>query len=231
MDSLSSTTDARAPIKTIVFSGPSISEAEVQRLAACTHAPPIKRGDLAAVADYDVFVIIDGEFGQNLSVTPKEILAVIERGKTVIGASSMGALRASELDRAGMIGVGWVYDYFRRSVVRRDADVALAYSPFDFKPMTVPMVDLEYWMEQTSAAGLIRNKERTLLLKLARNIFFADRTPDRLISELRRGIGDDTLDSLLAFLGGTIPSVKSVDAAEAVRFSASLAERHQRVQG
>jgi hypothetical protein len=227
----SSTTDARAPMKTIVFSGPSITEAEVHRLAACTHAPPIKRGDLAAVDDYDVFVILDGEFGQNMSVSPKEILAVLDRGKTVIGAASMGALRASELDRSGMIGVGWVYDHFRRCAVRRDADVALVYSPFDFKPITVPMVDLEYWMEQASAAGLIRNQERAVLLKIARNIFFADRTLDRLIGALRRPIGGPMLDSLLAFSGGAIPRVKSVDAAEAVRLSASLAGRRQRANG
>ena len=142
-------------MKTIVFFGPSITESEVRKLAAVTHAPPIKRGDLAAAGDYDVFVILDGEFGQNMSVSPKEILGVLEKGKTVIGASSMGALRASELDRSGMIGVGWVYDYFRRCAIRRDADVALVYSPFDFKPMTVPIVDLEYWLEQTGAAGLI----------------------------------------------------------------------------
>ncbi len=214
-------------MKTIVFSGPSISKAEVQRLAACVHAPPIKRGDLEAAGDYDVFVILDGEFGQNLSVTPKEILAVLERGKTVIGASSMGALRASELDRSGMIGVGWVYNYFRRSPVRRDADVALVYSPFDFKPMTVPMVDLEYWMEQVFTAGLIGAKESARLLKLARNIFFADRTPDRLMDALRRAIAADTFDALLAFSGGAIPNVKSIDAREALRLSASLAERRQ----
>jgi hypothetical protein len=212
-----------APMKTIVFSGPSIAEAEVHRLAACSHAPPIKRGDLDTNEDYDVFVILDGEFGQSMSVSPKEILAVLARGKTVIGASSMGALRASELDRSGMIGVGWVYDYFRRGAVRRDADVALVYSPFDFKPITVPMVDLEYWMEQASAAGLIGNRERSLLLKAARGIFFADRTPDRLTGELTRAIGGAMLDSLLAFSGGTIPNVKAVDAAEAVRLSASLA--------
>ena len=231
MEIVSSTIDMQAPMRTIVFSGPSIAEAEVLKLAACTHAPPIKRGDLAAAGDYDVFVIIDGEFGQNLSVSPKEILAVLDQGKTVIGASSMGALRASELDRSGMIGVGWVYNYFRRSAVRRDSDVALVYSPFDFKPITVPMVDLEYWMEQTSTAGLIRNKERALLLRLAGRIFFADRTPDRLMRELCRAIPGDTLDSLLAFSGGTIPSVKSVDAAEAVRLGASLALRRQRIQG
>jgi TfuA protein len=223
VDISSSTAETQASMKTIVFSGPSIAEAEVHRLAACTHAPPIKRGDLAAVDDYDVFVILDGEFGQNMSVSPKEILAVLDRGKTVIGAASMGALRASELDRSGMIGVGWVYDYFRRRAVRRDADVALVYSPFDYKPMTVPMVDLEYWMEQTSAAGLIRNRERAVLLKVARNIFFAERTLDRLMGALRRAIGGSMLDSLLAFSGGTIPNVKSIDAAEAVCLSASLA--------
>ena len=212
-------------MKTIVFSGPSIAETEVRRLAAVTHAPPIKRGDLAAVEDYDIFVILDGEFGQNLSVSPKEILAVLERGKTVIGASSMGALRASELDRSGMIGVGWVYDYFRRCAVRRDADVALVYSPFDFRPMTVPIVDLEYWMEQAGAAGLIDNRGRSVLLKTARNIFFADRTLDRLMEALRGAFGDGTIDSLLAFSGGTIPNVKSADAAEAVRLGASLQRR------
>lgn len=226
-----STTEAPAPMRTIVFSGPSISEAEVHRLAACSHAPPIKRGDLAAVDDYDVLVILDGEFGQNLSVTPKEILAVLGRGKTVIGAASMGALRASELHRSGMIGVGWVYDFFRRCAVRRDADVALVYSPFDFKPMTVPMVDLEYWMDRASAAGLIPNKEKALLLKLARNIFFADRSPDRLMDELRRAIAGDTLDSLLAFSGGTIPNVKYADAAEAIRLGAALAARRQQAPG
>jgi TfuA protein len=209
-------------MKTIVFFGPSIAEAEVKKLAAVTCAPPIKRGDLATLDDYDIFVILDGEFGQNLSVSPKEILSLLERGKTVIGASSMGALRASELDRSGMIGVGWVYDYFRRRTVRRDSDVALVYSPFDFKPMTVPMVDLEYWMEQASAAGLIAGRERSLLLKTARNIFFADRTPDALMQTLRGAVGDDMLDSLLAFSGGSIPNVKSADAAEAVRLGGSL---------
>src|SRR6201990_3519269 len=210
-------------MKTIVFFGPSIAESEVRKLAAVTHAPPIKRGDLAGAADYDAFVIIDGEFGQNMSVSPKEILGVLERGKTVIGAASMGALRASELDRSGMIGVGWVYDYFRRQAVRRDADVALAYSLFDFKPMTVPMVDVEYWMERTFAAGLIGRKERTLVLKAARQIFFAERTMERLTDPLRRAVGDELLQSLLAFSGGEIPSIKSLDAEEAIQRAASAA--------
>jgi Uncharacterized conserved protein len=216
--------EAQALPKTIVFFGPSIAAPEVRGLVAASHAPPVRRGDLAALDDdYEVVVILDGEFGQNLSVSPKEILAVLGSGKTVIGASSMGAVRASELDRCGMIGVGWVYDRFRKSAVRNDADVALVYSPFDFKPMTVPMVDLEYWMEMASAAGLIAGRERAALLKAARGIFFADRTTDRLTEALRRAVGGDVLEALLAFSGGTIPSVKSIDAVAALRFAASRA--------
>lgn len=209
-------------MKTIVFAGPSLAGAQMPGFSTVEQAPPIKRGDLAAVDDYDVIVILDGEFGQSDSVSPKEILAVLERGKTVIGAASMGALRASELDGAGMIGVGWVYDHFRRQAVRRDADVALAYSLFDFAPMTVPVVDVEYWMERALAADLIGQKERTLVLKAARSIFFAERTEARLMESLRRAIGDQHLQSILEFSGGNIPSIKSRDAEEALRRAACL---------
>lgn len=219
--------EAPAPMKTIVFAGPSLAEARLRCLSTATHAPPIKRGDLAAVGGYDVIVILDGEFGQSDSVSPKEILEIIERGKTVIGAASMGALRASELDRSGMIGVGWVYDYFRRQAVRRDADVALAYSIFDFKPMTVPMVDVEYWMERTFAAGLIDGKGRRLVLSAARTIFFAERTAERLVDSMRKAVGDRIVRSLLAFSDGEIPSIKSLDAEEAVRLGGSLAVRER----
>jgi hypothetical protein len=209
-------------MKTIVFAGPSLAGAGLPGPSNAVLAPPIKRGDLAAVGAYDVIVILDGEFGQSDSVSPKEILAVLDSGKTVIGAASMGALRASELDGAGMIGVGWVYDYFRRQAVRRDADVALAYSLFDFAPMTVPVVDVEYWMERALAAGLIGGKERTLVLKAARKIFFAERTVDRLLDSLRQVIGDRTLQSLLALSDGEIPNIKSIDAEEAIRRAACL---------
>jgi hypothetical protein len=207
----------------IVFVGPTLAGTELP--STVVRAPPVKRGDLAAVDGYDVIVILDGEFGQSDSVSPKEILAVLEAGKTVIGAASMGALRASELDRFGMIGVGWVYDYFRRQAVRRDADVALAYSLFDFTPMTVPMVDVEYWMERAFAAGLIGRKERTLVLKTARKIFFGERTTGRLMESLRQAVGDGLLRSLLAFLGGEIPSIKRLDAVEALQQATSLATR------
>lgn len=90
--------------------------------------------------------------------------------------------------------------------------------------MTVPMVDVEYWLEQALAAGLIGPRQRGVALKSARQIFFADRTPDRLTTSLSLVIGTDTLEALLASAGGAIPSLKSADAVQAVRLSASLGQ-------
>jgi ribosomal protein S12 methylthiotransferase accessory factor len=75
----------------IVYLGPSLPVAEAQRILEADYRPPIKRGDLPAHYDGTV-VIIDGEFGQNLSVSPNEILQLLDQGMHVIGASSMGAL-------------------------------------------------------------------------------------------------------------------------------------------
>jgi TfuA protein len=209
-------------MKTIIFFGPSITKSEVDDLVEAAHAPPIKRGDLDRVDDYDVVVILDGEFGQNLSVSPKEIMAILNRGKVVIGASSMGALRASELDRCGMMGVGWLYDHFRHGAVRRDDDVALVWSPIDFRPMTVPMVDVEYWMELVSTAGMIDGKDKARLLRIARGIFFADRAPETLMGALHKGFGTHAIEAFLEFSGGAIPSIKNIDAKKAIRFAASV---------
>jgi len=212
-------------MSTIVFFGPSIGKERVRELIRATHAAPIKRGDLDAVEDHDVIVILDGEFGQNLSVSPKEIMALLGRGKVVIGASSMGALRASELDRDGMIGVGWIYERFRRAAIRHDDDVALTYSPFDFGPMTVPMVDIAYWAECLVLAGRLNRREEGRLLRAARDIHFAERTTETLMTALHRAFDPSRLDALIRSSGGSIPSIKTADAEAALRFAAARGYR------
>lgn len=210
-------------MKSVVFHGPSISTAEVDRLIAATHAPPIRRGDLDAVDGYDVVVILDGDFGQSHSVSPKEILRTIEKGVIVIGASSMGALRASELDRMGMIGIGWIYDRFRRCAVRRDDDVALVYSPIDFKPMTVPVIDVDYWTSRLLADRLVTRRDKARLVRMARSIFFAERTEEQLMKAFGEAFGDRRVAALLEATGGEMPNIKMLDAQAAIRFAASTA--------
>jgi hypothetical protein len=209
----------------LIFHGPSISICDADRLTPAMHAPPIKRGDLDAVGGYSVIVILDGEFGQSLAISAKEILRAIARGIVVIGASSMGALRASELDRDGMIGVGWIYNHFRRCTIRRDDDVAIAYSPVDFVPLTVATIDVKYWTSRLVAAGLITRRDKERFIRVARSIFFSERTKERLIAAFQRAFGAARVDSLLASTAGELPSIKALDAQAAIRVATMMASR------
>ena len=58
---------------------------------------------------YTDIVIIDGSFDWTPSVLHKEILVALELGIKVIGGVSIGALRAMELSKFGMIGFGRIY--------------------------------------------------------------------------------------------------------------------------
>ncbi len=101
-------------MKIKIYSGIAVSKTEVQKHLPGAHfSGPIKRGDLQLDLQkgYHFIGIIDGLFHSNLAVSPSEILDVMRAGTTVYGASSMGALRAVDLQNANMIGVGLIYNY------------------------------------------------------------------------------------------------------------------------
>ena len=92
--------------KIIVFLGPSLDLSAAEKILPAEYRPPAKRGDLlAAVADgADIICLIDGVFHQDCAVAHREILTAVKKGIKVVGASSMGALRAAEMDTLGMTG-------------------------------------------------------------------------------------------------------------------------------
>jgi hypothetical protein len=208
---------------TVIFAGPSIRNSRLRAITDAHIAGPIKRGDLLRLDKFDKFVIIDGEFVQSLSVSPKEILSLLDQKKIVIGAASMGALRASELDRDGMIGVGWVYRRFARAVIRRDDEVALVYSLIDFSPLTVPLVNVAYWTEHLRERHWISDPERRAILRIARRFHFADRSEERLLQAIKMKFGSHRLATMLGETSGQIPDIKELDAEEAVLFAAQVA--------
>src|SRR4051794_9892251 len=97
--------------KPIVYLGPSLPLRLAEEVLRADYRPPVKRSDLPHRFD-GVVIIIDGEFGQSLAVSPNEILRLLDSGTRVIGAASMGALRAAELWPCGMEGYGWIFEAY-----------------------------------------------------------------------------------------------------------------------
>jgi TfuA protein len=192
---------------TVIYLGPTLGRAEASRILEADYLPPISRGDLGRLPEHvKVIGIVDGEFFQTLAVSPKEIIRTLDRGVRVFGASSMGALRASETDRYGTVGVGRIFTMFRDGVVDEDDEVALVYEAETFHPLSVPLVNIRNILEIAFSQDLIDREEMRHVLRRMKALYF----PDRTYAQLKH-----FCPALAELLGReTIPDLKREDAIE-----------------
>lgn len=193
----------------VVFTGPTLHPFEAADLKGAVILPPVKRGDLEFAKRYDpeVIAIIDGEFYQSLAVSPKEILPFLERGVQVYGASSMGALRAVELEKFGMIGIGKVFRLFRLKLLECDDEVALSYCPRTYKAYSEPLVNTRYSLRLAVRNGIITRAESLKILETLKQTYFPERTRWFLLN-----VASATLGSKCARALGDFLTAHSVDA-------------------
>jgi hypothetical protein len=164
---------------------------------------------------------LDGEFDQSLSVSPKEIWTYIQEGGRVFGAASMGALRAVELDGLGMVGLGWVYDAYRSGAVIGDDEVALIYSPLGYDAVTIPLINVRYWLECLQGEGAMSRFRAARVLSKARKVHYTLRTADVLLGVIATELGHAELNALLRRTHG-ITNIKAVDAQLALQEVAKM---------
>ncbi|MGA9404739.1 MAG: TfuA-related McrA-glycine thioamidation protein, partial [Methanoregula sp.] len=158
----------------IVFLGPSLDQASAAKILAAEYRPPAKRGDiLAAVADgADIIGLIDGVFHQDCAVAHREILTAVKGGITVVGASSMGALRAAEMDTLGMTGIGRIYHMYKDGTITSDDEVALVFDPVSGYALSEPLINIRCTLKNAEAAGVITPTAHAALLGAARSVFY-----------------------------------------------------------
>ena len=166
--------------------------------------PPAQQGDIAAAAleGPDTLILIDGLFHQSLAPWHKEILFALDRGCRVIGAGSLGALRAVECARYGAEPVGVIAGLDAEESRTDDADVALAHACAEdgYRPLSIPLVNLR----ATAEAHI---DEAGHILATARAIYYPERTWQRL----RRDLGD-----VVDILQARYIDQKALDAAAAI---------------
>ena len=187
-------------MKPAVFVGPTLWDDAIQRSEDVAWLPPAREGDVYRITRERPAAIglIDGRFETCPAVWHKEILWALAQGIPVYGSASMGALRAVELSRFGMIGVGAVYEKFRSGELQDDDEVALLHAPEDlgYRPLSEAMVDIRATLAAAKAAEIISPLTAESLINFAKSLFFKERTwtallahpsaPRTLRPELRR---------------------------------------------
>ena len=151
----------------VVFCGPTIAADIVGRSLEAVVRPPAQRGDVlrAALDRPDAIGLIDGYFDRVPSVWHKEILWAMAQGIHVFGSSSMGALRAAELAPFGMVGVGAVFEAFRRGELEDDDEVAVAHGDAEsgYRPASDAMVNIRWTLRAAEEQGVVRPSTRAAL--------------------------------------------------------------------
>jgi len=183
------------PLKKVVYVGPTISFREVIiELPDAQLRPPVARGDLFRQEwnQGDTAVIIDGYFGQQLSVGHQEIIWLMQQGVHVIGGASMGALRAAELSLYGMSGVGAIFDMYASGKVNEDDEVALLHGSVElgYPEITVAMVNIRYACQEAAKTGKITEVIAKQIVDVAKSIHFGQRTWDDMANALSPNAGN-----------------------------------------
>ena len=213
---------------TLVFLGPSLSVTRARAVLpdAC-YVPPIRRGDLmSALTDRPAIVgIVDGQFLQTLAVSPHEIFTALEAGVTVLGAASMGALRAVEMSRYGMIGVGTIFRWFRDARLIAEDELAVAYDPDTGSALSDALVNMRDAYSRAVTAKVISRETRRVLIRLAKTLYFPDRTYRAALRLAEREVAGVELDRLRLWLQRCAPDLKADDALRLLRRARRLSQQ------
>lgn len=171
----------------VLFAGPSVCGLPIPRDIEL-RAPAVC-GDLAALlSDPPAAVgLVDGYFGTAPTVWHKEILDLLGRGVRVLGAASIGAVRAAELADMGMEGVGAIFAAYRAGAIERDDAVMLLQAPagYGHAPLTVALVDAEYALNTVPCPP----RARRMMQRIVRTMRYDRRSWPRCLAEYRSRAG------------------------------------------
>ncbi len=186
-----------------VFLGPSLPLKEAKALLDARYFPPAKQGDILSLTVQfhpKIIALIDGFFMQALPVWHKEILYALEQGVVVLGASSMGALRAAEMADFGMIGVGKIFERYRSAAIIDDDEVVLMHGPSeeDYLPLSLPLINIRFTLELAQQEGRMSEELCQSILCCAQSLHYPERTIEKIMQRAQKmGVSAELLNLVI----------------------------------
>ena len=210
-------------MKILIYTGLSIPFDEARQILDSSddveviYKRPIKSGDLGhdIKENPDIIGIIDGVFHQNSAVGHREILDVLKRGVKVFGASSMGALRASELDSLGMQGIGYCYNQYASGIIDSDDDVAVMLDSESLEALSVPLISMDYVFANAVSENILTQDEKDELVEISKSTFYPKRNYANTLAE--SSLEDGKKSELINFIRES-EDIKKQDAKELLIF-------------
>jgi hypothetical protein len=219
--------------KPIIFLGPSLSHEKAKKIFDADYRPPARKGDfLQLTADFDLTKMlvgfVDGVFLQDYPPTPIEVYHLIRKsGVLLVGAASLGALRAVELEKFGMVGIGKIFQLYKTGKLNADDEVAVTFAAEgDYLLQSEAMVDIRYNLYLAHKNKVISENTKHVLVRLAKEIYFPNRKYTYILEEAKNRYPEleSEIDSFGRYVRSNRKSLKEMDAIRLIKY---LKERNE----
>ncbi len=211
----------------VIYTGLSINFSDARRILDAEYHPPVKRGDINDLVtsrdDVEIIGIIDGVFHQSPAVSHKEILKALDKGITVVGGASMGALRACELYPYGMIGIGSIFNDYKTGVIDSDDDVAVSLNPDTLEQVSESYINIKYNLERAVDEEIITPEQEQELLHITKDTYYPKRSFKYILD--KSSLEQETKDTLTIYIDKSNYDIKTIDATAVIEYIKKLKEK------
>ena len=229
--------------KPIIFVGPSLSLQKARKIFDADYRGPAKKGDLLVLSasslislknqpnEINFVGLIDGLFLQDYPPTPIEVFQLLSnKNFRVVGGASIGALRAVELEKFGMVGIGKVFELFKNGTTNADDEVAVTFHPGDgVSIQSEAMIDIRFNLFIANKKNIITKRTKHIIAKTAKSIYFPYRNYSNIIEETRTKYPELSreLDSFSSYINHHRLSLKEIDAIKVIKYIKVAYEKYQ----
>ncbi len=214
--------------KPIIFLGPSLSREKARKILDADYRPPAKKGDLLQLIlkEIDIVGLVDGYFLQDYPPTPIEVYNLVrKRNVKVFGSSSLGALRAVELGKYGMIGIGKIFRLFRDGILESDDEVAVTFTDYtNYK--SEALIDIRYNLFLAQKYKIIDNRTGRSILKISKQTYFPYRTYEDILDKCKLKYPEIN-SQVESFRGFVLNNKKSLKERDAMRLLKHIKSIHE----
>lgn len=211
--------------KPVIFLGPSLSRQKAKNILEADYRPPAKKGDLLRLADLakDIAMVglVDGFFLQDYPPTPIEVYQLAtKKNMLLVGAASLGALRAVELEKFGMIGIGKIFELYKAGKIDGDDEVAVTFEEGRHTLQSEAMIDIRFNLFIARRKGIIDESTKREITKVAKNVYFPFRNYTDILDLAKRQYprSDSYIESFRAYITNNRESLKERDAIKLLKY-------------
>ena len=217
--------------KPIVYLGPTLSREEAIKILDADYRDPAKKGDflmLSRDSDEKKYVgFVDGVFLHDYPPSPIEVYHLATRKNIVlIGASSLGALRAVELEKFGMKGIGKIFQLYKNGIINADDEVAVTFVRENNILQSEAMIDIRFNLFLAYKKGIITNQTKKRFAKIAKKIYFPFRNYEDIIKLTHQQFPSiyNELESFRSYILKNRDSLKARDAIKLLKYLKTMSE-------